>query len=173
MANSAASILIANNTPRILQAVQGTLTTPVTQASAVADTWYEITGLSVSITPTSANSNVLLLGNVVIGISLVGNREAYIKIQRDGVDLPLGSGTAALDNTTAYMVSGVTNTWSAVCTLPIMYMDSPATTSSVTYTVYMAVSSGSVTLQCNSAGADSNSASYTRYASTIIALEVN
>ena len=113
---------------KVLQVVQATYSTPVT----VSTTTFTDTGLSASITPTSASSKILIFVN-----------QSYDANRNDNATG--GVGIRILRNTTsvfdpsagqfanAYHQSvGATKIISAAFS-PISYLDSPATTSSVTY----------------------------------------
>ena len=95
--------------------------------NATQSTTFVSAGLAASITPSSATSKVLILVNgASFGVS--GNAEGYFTIDRSGTNL--GNG-----------VGGFGRVWNQASTnytfVPgiLMYLDSPATTSSRTYTV--------------------------------------
>jgi len=108
----------------VLQVVQATTSTPVT----ISSTSFVDTGLSASITPTSATSKILVLTSQA-GISVIGSNASRANI----IQLVRGS-TSIFDfqwetngavGANAFRV----DPYSA----NIAYLDSPATTSSVTY----------------------------------------
>jgi hypothetical protein len=115
---------------KVLQVVYARTTTEVTQSS----TTYATTGLSASITPSSASSKVLCLVKTRFeydtGTSYTGGN---IQLWRGG------SSIVQLDNQIARNASV-----SAQINLATTshYLDSPATTSAITYTVYGAVAFG-------------------------------
>jgi hypothetical protein len=135
-------------TGKVLQVVQATYST----ATTIASTSFTDTGLSVSITPSSATSKVLIMGvqqclaeraetTVGIGLQLVRTSTA-IWISGSGGYETLSFNTSP-ENTTA--LRGL---------LPIMYLDSPSTTSATTYKtqgrVFTTANSGTSTYQENS-----------------------
>jgi hypothetical protein len=125
----------------VLQVVQATSTTVTT----VTSTSFTDSGLSGSITPTSASSKILVLITQPIYVARTSatNWTGTVQIVRDSTaiwvpanfTLGLVLGTSTVDATSrTYMT--------------LNYLDSPATTSSVTYkTQIKADSSGTVTTQ--------------------------
>lgn len=106
---------------RILQVVSSNYSTEVTSSS----TTYVNTGLSASITPTSSSSKILVMvthGTVTKSSGLSTNR-VMLKLLRDSTDLYV------FGNGLAYTATALQNRVSASFT----YLDSPATTSSITY----------------------------------------
>jgi hypothetical protein len=114
-------------TGSILQVVNATSTTSVsTTSSSFADT-----GFSASITPSSTSSKILLLGNFTCHANtngLIYKLTAY----RDGTT-NLGHATWGFS-----WIYGASTTIVGECA--VNYLDSPATTSSVTYNIYHAIS---------------------------------
>jgi hypothetical protein len=111
---------------KVLQVVQGSYSTQTT----VATTTFTDTGLSLSITPTSATSKILIIIN------------QYVLIQRDNTDQGVGlkifrGGTEVFATGTAagagYMFVAGTTAINLGIRVPLTYLDSPATTSATTY----------------------------------------
>jgi hypothetical protein len=132
--NTAGAITIASPTGsgKVLQVAQGVLSTkPSTSSTSFTDT-----GLTVSITPTSATSKIL----VMVTIGSTGASNGYATL---GLNLVRGSTTIAVGTVPASGTAttmGASNYASRV-TLPsqsITYLDSPATTSATTYKVQFA-----------------------------------
>ena len=105
----------------VLQVVSAVTSTEVTTALAT----YVDTGLSASITPTSSSSKILVIlshgSNEKTNGS--GNNRLYLKLLRGSTDL------AIFGNGLLYTATALVNRGSA----SFNYLDSPATTSSVTY----------------------------------------
>jgi len=131
---------------KVLQVVQGTYTTDV----AIASTTMTDTGLSLSITPTSSTSKVLVLITQSIYNARVDQFSAFgINIVRGGTTVyNAGNGNLAFGFRTGQPADG-NNAFRQVVSLA--YMDSPATTSATTYKTQAAIfstsSSGSITAQ--------------------------
>ena len=103
----------------VLQVVYGTTSTIVQSSTST----YIDTGLSASITPSSTSSKILVIVDQN-GCGKSGDTFLQALLVRNTTNLIQFGYPAGFDNTTGYNVIG-----SMSCT----YLDSPATTSSVTY----------------------------------------
>jgi hypothetical protein len=103
-----------------------------TEQQSTTSTSFVSTGFSASITPTSATSKVLIM---VTGAITNINLNGYTV-------LTLARGATVLDSTgLVYMENAASGyVWIPTTT---MFLDSPATTSSTSYTVYFKANSGS------------------------------
>lgn len=113
----------------ILQTVQSVKTD---SWSTVGTTWTDITGLSVSITPTSSSNKILIIGSVVVGTSTF---LAYINLLRNSTNIAqpvAGTGQILVTGTSAGYVNGTNEIYNAT-PISVTYIDSPATTSATTY----------------------------------------
>ena len=117
----------------VLQVVQGTLTGAASGTSTSSSSFVTTT-LSLSITPKSSSNKVLLFvdGSCYNG---TGGSNNWFTIYRNGSNVNTGTSPATLHGT---YVAGA----SSVIPVNIVYLDSPATTSAITYTVYFACGSG-------------------------------
>jgi len=113
---------------KVLQVVTATYATQTTTAS----TTYADTGLTATITPSSASSKVLILVTQSIGIETTSSATdvgGAIRLLRDS--------TGVFNDTAEYQTSYWTNqgsgTFFIVNYTNIMYLDSPNTTSATTY----------------------------------------
>jgi uncharacterized protein (DUF1697 family) len=97
---------------------------------------YVTTGISASITPTSSTSKILILLSCTLDNQASG-RQMVITFYRGATDLASTRGTSQL-----YSDGGRVQA-SGSC----MYLDSPATTSSTTYTVYFRSTTGGNTVK--------------------------
>jgi len=113
----------------ILQVVNGQTAVGVNQTTS----GYIDTGLTASITPTSATSKILVLVNQVGCYKNNSNTWILLKLFKDTVDLA-----------TFEAVGGYTNSTSEsnIGSCSICYLDSPSTTSSVTYKTLFASQTG-------------------------------
>ena len=152
----------------IIQIKMGSKTDPFnTASSTMVDT-----GLSVSITPTSATSKILVnvsLGTFQNGDSS-GNKRAFMNIVMDYTNVIVGDAATGDEVTAAVCArsnAGAHNQFP----LSFMVLDSPATTSAVTYKVQASKGSDSGTVYLNSAGTVDSYSGNT--ASTIIVMEVS
>lgn len=111
-------------TGSVLQVVQGTISSQVGTSSTSPVT----TGLAASITPISATNKILILVNGISDTS-ANNSMCGVTVYRGGTNLATALGLTNLVNNYATSARIITNT-------NINYLDSPATTSATTYTVY-------------------------------------
>ena len=109
----------------VLQVVQGTTSTD----TALSTTAYVDTGLSASITPTSTSSKILVLINQAVRVTTASaaDKGMGIQIVRDATIVYTPASNTAVY---AYASSGSVDTRYI---LPITYLDSPTTTSAITY----------------------------------------
>ena len=127
---------------RVLQVVSAATTT---STSTTSSSYVAVTNLTASITPSSATSKILILVNANIYNSASGGSENAMTIYKDGADLTGGNGFS--DSYT-----GLTD---LIAQAPMMYLDSPATTSSKTYAVYIKKTQGTGSVQVNLRGTTS------------------
>jgi hypothetical protein len=113
-------------TGSVLQVVSATKTDTFTTSSATA---VDVTGLSVNITPTSATSKILVLAHIFGGGNL--DTAIYINLVRNSTAISVGTGGSSFNST----VGSFDGASSQYTTHPIVFLDSPATTSSTTYKI--------------------------------------
>jgi hypothetical protein len=119
-------------TGAVLQTVE-TVKTDVFSGGGASTTYYAITGFTATITPSSASNKVLILANMQLGS---GYWEIQGKLTRDGSDVTGSLGTARGSRLPCSFavnhyfggVQGYDFFDTNYC-----YLDSPATTSAVTY----------------------------------------
>lgn len=121
---------------KILQIVQGFTTT----ATSTSSTTFVDTNLSASITPSSSSNKVLILvsGLMALG-SASANRFGNLTLLQGSTNL--GDGTNGFGAIHVAVAGQTNNTFAS-----IVYLDSPATTSSVTYKIQIRVGNGADTM---------------------------
>lgn len=147
---------------RIMQVVQTTKTDTFTTTST---SLTDITGMSVAITPTDSASKVLIVASVAVD----GTNGVGFTVQLVRGSTAIGQGDTAGSRprgTIGGLIYG-----DSLITRPIVWLDSPATTSATTYKLQGRVSSG--TFYLNRTVTDTDSAVYPRVVSTITAFEVS
>ena len=125
----------------VLQVVQGTYSTQTSTTSSS----FVTTGLSASITPKFSTSKVLILvyiAGALYNVSGVGN--GNYQVQRGGTAV---AGSSSATGSQVYINTSPTNNSLVVS---FSGLDSPATTSSTIYTVYMNAQAGTIYAQSNS-----------------------
>jgi hypothetical protein len=145
---------------KVLQIVQATKTDTATVTGTTFASVFPMT-----ITPTSATSQVIVMAMLSVGNA--ASNIAFLRLTRASSTLIQGDTAGNRTRITASQLSGATN----MTTVPILYMDSPASTSLQTYNIELAShSTGAVYL--NRTATDTDSVSFSRGASSIILIEV-
>jgi len=158
---------------KILQVVS-TTKSDTFSASLATTTFTAVTGLSLSITPSSASSTILLFGSVNGSWSVnTSNPYATWRFTRGGSPVGVGDTDGSRASITAMTVAAST-AFVSQANASMMYLDSPATTSATTYAIDIYNFDASTqTVYVNRPTLDSNTGQYTRAISTIMALEVS
>jgi len=145
----------------ILQVVS---TTKTDTSSTSSSTFSDVTGLSVSITPSYSNSKILVIFTCHVATS--ASTTASIKLLRGSTDIFIGdaAGSRVRASQTLYDSFG--------STLSGCHLDSPASTSALTYKIQFRAGDSAVATYINRSSTDSDSGLYTRTASSITVLEV-
>jgi hypothetical protein len=167
---TSASSLTASQLPTgsVLQVVSTQITAKTTVSVATAGTFYDISGFSVSITPTNANSKIMFLAMVNQSSQTTGANRQYLRIVRGSTAIGIGDVAGSqYRTTTAFFI----NDGNAIGTLPLIWLDSPNTTSSTTYKIQVTSNGGSQTACFNRTSGDSQNDSAVT-ASQILVLEI-
>ena len=146
---------------KILQVVQ----TVKTDTFSVASTSYtDITGLSASITPASSGSTILVIVDAKLSNSSAD--ASMLKLLRNSTDIYIGdaAGSRIRASTSSGFASNEINNTIA------FYLDSPSTTSSITYKTQVRSQSGTAYL--NRMSTDTDNGIFARTASSITLIEV-
>jgi hypothetical protein len=156
----------------ILQVVS-TTKTDVFSSSVAATSFVAVTGLSATITPRSTSSKILVMANVSGGATTASNGAILdFRLKRGATVIGVGDAAGSRSRVTSGSY-GVTSLGEALITVPGQVLDSPATTSSTTYSVDILNLSGSTqTLYVNRTPTDTDSATWRRSTSTITLIEV-
>ena len=124
---------------KILQVVSTTKTDTSSFTSNTTNTFVDLSGLSVSITPTAASSKILIQFDVSVA---VGTGTVHVRLVRGSTPIAVGdSASNRLQDTVSRRTAS--SIYSLECThMSMSFLDSPNTTSAITYTVYAQVSTG-------------------------------
>ena len=150
----------------IIQCVQATKTDSFTTTST---SYTTPTGLSVSITPSSTSSKILVLASISFLIS-GDNGHCYARLYRGSTSI-FNADTAGNRNTATFAQnnSGGNGDQRAA----ISYIDSPSSTSALTYTIQVKSSNGT-TVYVNRSPRDNDGTQYDgRSVSSIVVMEVS
>ena len=127
-----------------------------------SNTFVDVTGMSVSITPTSASNKVLVIAALAFGGA--GGTQRGLRLMRDSTAIALGA--SAGGRTQAWYGHG-DEPAGGLDSVTVVFLDSPATTSATTYKIqFQTNDSNNVTLNRTGSLAFYNSAS------TITVMEV-
>jgi hypothetical protein len=149
---------------KVLQVVQGIKTDT---ASTTSQT-FVTTGLSVSITPSSTNSKILVFAMTSFGLD-PNQSNVYASLYRDSTAIIQGDAASNRPRITTMNYVGNGNFGGQTS---IVYLDSPSSTSALTYAVYYRSSEGG-TVYVNRTSGDNNATTYSpRSASVIVAMEI-
>jgi hypothetical protein len=151
---------------KVLQVVSTTKTDTFT--SSTGNTWVDITGLSVSITPSLTTSKVLIFANLMIG-SDAGEGFVYLKVLRGATDIAIGDTAGSRIRAGFGGRSADVNTCSGYS---LIHLDSPSSTSAITYKVQIYPQQGSALAYVNRSKTDTDSATFARLVSNITAIEI-
>ena len=164
-------VQIADLVPAAGSVVQVVSATKTDKQSTTSSTAVDITGLSVSITPTSASSKMLVRCDINYG----GYLNVYIAffVKRDAANMVLSTTATGNqinatfsgggdNNNHQYKMNGVSHT----------YLDSPATTSAITYKVQFASTEASIAATINAPSQTDNQAYIIGGTSTITVMEI-
>ena len=168
------TILTTTNpkTGNILQVAQTVKTD--TQTQTTAGQFLEITGMTVSITPSSSSNKILVQGKVDIGSASQTDRHG-IRIVRTvgGTATPVGLGDA--DGNRQRFTTGAFGFYNqflnTIISVPFMFLDSPSTTNAVSYKIE-AYHAANANLYINKSDEDQNNGNNGRGISLITAMEV-
>jgi len=155
-------------TSKVLQVISGTPKTDTFTTSS--SSFVDVTGLSVTITPTSATSTILVLFQVN-GSQEVGAGRASLRLLRGST--VIDAGAVAGSRTPA--LGGFSAADSSIPSAPVSgsFLDSPATTSSTTYKIQAAMTAGSGDCYINRTMQDADNANQIRMSSQIIVMEIS
>jgi hypothetical protein len=158
--------LSSPQTGSVLQVLQ---TVKTDTFSTTAASFTDVTGLSVSITPTSATSRILVFLSIAgVNASTTGSTA---RIARNGTGIGVATSAGSRNaGGTAEMYNARTDVF---YTYTSIVLDSPATTSAITYSAQIIVGSGGAyTTYINSSSGDGNNNGISRGASSITLMEI-
>lgn len=132
------------------------------------DTWTDVPGLSVSITPKAASSKVMVTA-IISGIAESGT--GAVRLVRDSIAIGIGDAGGSRVQASA-MIGNATGTSLDGGSVSAQFMDNPSTLSAITYKVQVRVNEGTGAVHINRGITDTNTDDFVRTSSTITAMEV-
>ncbi len=135
--------------------------------SSLTSTYVDITGLSVNITPTSASNRVLIFATINWAAS--ASDLNAVRLLRDSTPIAVGDAAGSRTQCFAGMRTASADN---IVTDSIVFLDSPATTSAITYK--MQGKSGTTnTFFVNRTSNDTDAFAFPRAVSSIIVMEIS
>ena len=157
---------------KILQVVE-TLNTNYASADTSANTYNGNLSVNVNITPSSTSSKIYLVYNIVMSAEVNSRELTLIPTKTiSGSTSVLSRIGDTAGSRTRVGVSQMSTSNSSACTHMMTFLDSPSTTSQITYGFYYTIQHGGAWVIRNSSFTDTNNANFSRYASTVTAMEV-
>jgi len=150
----------------VVQVVSATKTDTLSTSS---DSFVDVTGLSVNITPSSATSKIFVTVSA-IGAGTINQCRLQGRLVRDSTPIFVGdvAGSRGQASFEMYKTEG-----SSLDSVSVNFFDAPATTSSVTYKLQVREGNGTASsVFINRSQSDSDDPAYNRYASTITVMEI-
>ena len=148
----------------VLQVQSSTLSAAVTSTTTG---WVDL-GLSVVITPSSNTSKVMITA-VVGGSGQTGTTNVQLRLVRDSTAIGVGDAAGSDTQCTGYLNQGLSGDLINFCTMN--YMDSPSSTSAITYKVQFRNNNSTGTVYFNRANG-TGTVGYPRSISTITVQEI-
>ena len=142
--------------------------TKLDKFSMTSSTYADVTGFAASITPSSSSSKIFVM--VSIGANCTPGSVAEFRLLRGSTEILLADaeGVRSRTTTTFYAGSGA----NAAAGIGINFLDSPNTTSAITYKIQIRSNSDGTIVGVNRTQDDANGASSSRQTSTITLMEV-
>jgi hypothetical protein len=155
---------------QVIQVVSTTKTDVFT--ASLNNSFTDITGLSVTITPSSASNKILITSMVNFGSST--GYPPTLRLFRDSTHICKATGSiGSRQNSTTSAGGGQdTSDQNRGMTNTISFLDSPATTSAITYKINGGVLQAAGVFSCNTSGSDIDQDYMVRCASTITVMEI-
>jgi len=154
-------------TGSVLQVVSTAKTDTFT--SSAASTFTDITGMSVSITPTSASSKILIIATLQGVLFRPTANAVLVRLLRGSTEIGIGDAASSRGRTT--FGAAITSA-DSICSTTINYLDSPATTSATTYKLQFWQDTIANPLYINRTVNDNDGAAFQRCISTITVMEI-
>lgn len=150
-----------------VQVIQTVKTDTFTTTSS---SFVDVTGLSVTITPTSASNRILVLYSSTMG-TISGQYSCAMRIVRNSTAIYIGDAAGGRTRASSMFWSDI-GTQLDISPVNGIFLDSPATTSATTYKLQI-MSGYSETVYINRTQADADSNIHSRVPSQIIVMEIS
>lgn len=159
------------STGKVLQVVSTALDTTLSISSSSTSAFADLTGLAATITPAATSSKILIFGHTVVASSV--RATIHTSIFRGSTKLGAANVSNRVGGTTATLPTNATIYALEMHTVPFTYLDSPSSTSALTYQIKGTLgSSYSGTLYVNRTTNDTDADYGARSRSSITVMEI-
>ena len=152
---------------KVLQVVSATKTDTQSFSSS---TFSDITGLSLSITPSSTSSKILIFGYAMVAWDSA-SAKIGINLVRGSTNILLGDSAGSRQRVSGFTYLGIAAI--GAFSLPVNFLDSPNTTSATTYKIQASSIDNAGNVYINRSFVDTDNSTFARTASTITAMEIS
>jgi hypothetical protein len=155
----------------VIQVVSATKTDTF---STTSTGFVDATGMSLSITPSSASNQILIMYTINVGFDVY--RNVTVRLMRNSTAICIGDAASSRTRASNYTGQDLEGSYIHRSFWPLnnRFLDSPSTTSAITYKLQMGAindTDGS-TIYLNRTGGDTDDSIMARVASTITAMEI-
>lgn len=154
----------------ILQIVQTAKTDTFT--SSAQNTWTDITGMSATITPSSTSNRIMVEINMFGVFWTMGYNGCILRLLRNGSNVGGGDAAGSRSSSIGTQAFGGASKPDAGMVFSYKWIDSPATTSALTYKIQFYQDTPSNPIYVNRTLQDTDSALWPRTLSTITLTEI-
>ena len=141
-----------------------------TQSINNGSTYEEVTGLSVTLTPSSTSNKVLILVQLSVGLGSSGIASAQLK--RNGTSIGIGDQVGSNRSRATIGMDNGAGFGDGVMSLHGQFLDAPSSTSALTYKVHASMHGTNNDLQINIADSQTDATNNFTAISTITAMEI-
>ena len=139
--------------------------------TSAGTTWADLGNLSVTITPSSSSNKIMVIANICAGQAASNPYAIWFRLMRDSTAIGVGNSSNSRAAISSAHVPNGTYIDDDIGASTITYLDSPATTSSITYKIQGA-SRAVGNWAYNMSDDQSNTASFAQAISTITVMEI-
>lgn len=156
---------------KVLQVVSAQFTEPVT-VSGVSNSGFTDSTITASITPSSTSSKIIVWFNVSVANTGSGGSRLRLRLQRGST--PIGVGTGTTGNRIVGTASALyeSNDPYETQTIPMLWYDSPASTSEQTYKVALSTNGTSQNFYFNRSRDDTDNDDNVRTITQVLLVEI-
>lgn len=165
LTSASANYVPITNRGKVLQVVSKAKTDTFTTSS---NSWVDITGLSIDITPSASTSKILIMS--VISATTDGTDPAPIRLLRGSIPIIIGDSAQSRTLTTILMPGAYSNA-NGPSNASLTHLDIPLTNSLITYKLQTIRPSGGI-VYLNRGTTDSTAPNTYRTTSSITAIEI-